>query len=217
MWIDTARRARIALVLVPFLLGGVVGPVAPVHAAGSSPSESSTPPAPTGQELSPEQRAAMARQEAESLYEKGWGEVEEAREEIRTAAAAEAKDPKAAAAARQSALKRVRKALDRFRKATELAPDYAEAWNMLGFSYRKTGQIGNALKAYRTALRLRPDYAEAHEYLAEAHLLTGNVERAKMELVWLEKNQPDLARKLAAAIARKEAGADSLALHAADW
>lgn len=136
---------------------------------------------------------------------------------MHAASKADSTDPAAALASRKSAQKRVRSALDRFRKATELDPEYPEAWNMLGFSYRKTGQLGNAFKAYRTALRLRPDYPEAREYLAEAHLLIGNVARAREELAWLEKNRPDLGKKLAASIALKESGADSLSLHASDW
>lgn len=211
---ELRRAALMALFLI-----GLGGSVRSAGAVGTSPGATPSPtPTPTpGQELSPEQRAAMARTEAESLYEKGWTEVETAREEIQAAAKVEPSDAKAAAAARQSALKRVKKALDKFKKATDLVPDYPEAWNMLGYSYRKTGQLGNAFKAYRTALRLRPDYPEAREYLAEAHLLVGNIERAREELAWLEKNRPDLAKKLAGSIALKEAGADSLTIHAADW
>ena len=166
----------------------------------------------------PEEKAAQDRKEAEGLYRAGRDDVEKARAEAKQAAETAPDAAKEADKLRQSAQKRLRKALDRFRTATDLDPTYHEAWNMLGFCYRKTGQLGNASAAYRACLKLQPDYAEAHEYLAELALLTGNLKKAQDELAWLRKaERKDLADKLAAALERHAAGADSAGLQSGDW
>ena len=89
---------------------------------------------------------------------------------------------------------------------------------MLGYCYRKTGQLGSSGAAYRACLKLKPDYAEAHEYLAELALLMGNAKRVQEELAWLQKSErKDLAERLTASIQRQAAGADSASLQANDW
>lgn len=175
----------------------------------------------------PEEKAALARREAEALYQAGWDEVEKAKSEARQAAelsveaAAPGARPEAAREAdklRQSGQKRLRKSIDKFKQATELDATYHEAWNMLGYCYRKTGQLGNSSAAYRTCLKLKPDYAEAHEYVAQLALLMGNAKRAQEELAWLRKSErKDLADRLALSIERQAAGADSASLQSGDW
>lgn len=179
---------------------------------------------PNKQARTPEEKAAAARKEAEALYKSAWDEVEKAKSEAKQAAdmtGAPNATPDAAKDAdklRQSAQKRLRKSIDKFKQATELDPAYHEAWNMLGYCYRKTGQLGSSSAAYRACLKLKPDYAEAHEYLAELALLMGNVKKAQDELAWLTKaERKDLVEKLSASIQRQAAGADSAALQSNDW
>jgi cytochrome c-type biogenesis protein CcmH/NrfG len=103
-------------------------------------------------------------------------------------------------------LKRYKKAIDAFKKSTKLDPGYYEAWNMLGHSYRKLGQMGDSFKAYETCLKLSPDFAQAHEYLGEAWLQAGNLDKAKVELAWLTERKSEEAATLAAAIEKFNAG-----------
>ena len=62
-----------------------------------------------------------------------------------------------------------------FKKATELKPDYPEAWNELGYALRNVGNYPDSVKAYDEALRLKPRFPEALEYLGEAYVKMGQV------------------------------------------
>ncbi len=58
----------------------------------------------------------------------------------------------------------------------------ADAYNLLGFSYRKSGNLPDAFKAYDKALALDPKHLGAHEYLGEAYLQKREPEKAKATL-----------------------------------
>jgi len=62
----------------------------------------------------------------------------------------------------------------------------ADAYNYLGFSYRKSGQLPEAFKAYDKALALDPKHLGAHEYLGEAYLVNKEPEKAKEVLARLK-------------------------------
>jgi len=52
------------------------------------------------------------------------------------------------------------KAIEQYKKAIEIKPDYADAHYNLGNAYRETGRYNEAIEAYKKALRIKPDYAE---------------------------------------------------------
>ena len=58
----------------------------------------------------------------------------------------------------------------------------ADAYNYLGFSYRKNGQLADAFKAYEKALAIDPKHLGAHEYLGEAYLQKKEPDKAKATL-----------------------------------
>lgn len=87
-----------------------------------------------------------------------------------------------------------------FRRAVELRPGYAEAWNGLGYALRNQGEYQESLKAYDEALRLRPDFPEALEYLGEAYVKLGRLDDARRVLDRLKPLDAGRARELAAAI-----------------
>jgi cytochrome c-type biogenesis protein CcmH/NrfG len=58
----------------------------------------------------------------------------------------------------------------------------ADAYNYLGFSYRKNGNLSDAFKAYEKALKIDPKHLGAHEYLGEAYLQKKEPEKAKATL-----------------------------------
>jgi Flp pilus assembly protein TadD len=61
-------------------------------------------------------------------------------------------------------------------------PKNADAYNYLGFSYRKSGNLPEAFKAYEKALEIDPRHLGAHEYLGEAYLQKKEPEKAKATL-----------------------------------
>jgi tetratricopeptide (TPR) repeat protein len=93
-------------------------------------------------------------------------------------------------------------AVNAFRGAIRLRPDFADAWNELGFALRQQGRYGEALDAYHEALRLRPNFAEALEYLGEAYVKMGRVEEARRVLDRLRPLDTARADELATEIAK---------------
>src|SRR5215469_10393026 len=50
-------------------------------------------------------------------------------------------------------------------------PKNAEAYNLLGYATRKSGDANGALQYYNVALTLDPKNLGAHEYIGEAYLM----------------------------------------------
>jgi Flp pilus assembly protein TadD len=65
-------------------------------------------------------------------------------------------------------------------------PKNANAYNYLGYSYRKTGNTDAALVNYEKALALVPDHRGANEYLGELYLEMGQLDKAKERLKVLD-------------------------------
>jgi tetratricopeptide (TPR) repeat protein len=65
-----------------------------------------------------------------------------------------------------------------FERATEIDPDYAEAWYQAGFSYGMLGRHTEALKASRQAAKLRPDWAETFVNIGASSFALGQYKEA---------------------------------------
>lgn len=59
--------------------------------------------------------------------------------------------------------------------------------NYMGYSTRKLGRVEEGLTYYRAALKADPDYTLVREYMGEAFLQLGQVDKAKEQLVEIEK------------------------------
>ena len=59
------------------------------------------------------------------------------------------------------------------------SPQWAEAWNALGYTQRKLGSYDDSLASYAKALELKPGYPEALEYRGEAYLRLNRIKEAK--------------------------------------
>lgn len=59
-------------------------------------------------------------------------------------------------------LGRIDEAIDQYRTAINLKPDYYEAHNNLGNAYLEKGMVTEAVTEYRTAININPGDAEAH-------------------------------------------------------
>ena len=77
-------------------------------------------------------------------------------------------------------------AITELKKYLKKDPRSADAYNYLGFSYRKSGHLPDAFKAYDKALALDPKHLGAHEYLGEAYLMNKEPEKARAELAKLK-------------------------------
>jgi tetratricopeptide (TPR) repeat protein len=113
------------------------------------------------------------------------------------------------------------KALDQFKQAAELNVSSPQAWNGMGFAYRKLGDFTRALQAYDRALTIAPSFPDAIEYRGEAYLSLDRLEDAKqayLTLFAIDRKQAELLmRAMAAWIARRKtdaAGVDPDALSA---
>ena len=180
------------------LFGILAGPAATCGAAPSPPKEDRPPAreAPTSTTLPATEDDAVkkARADAEALYAKGYAQVEEAKKQRDSGKESDAKDAK----------KKFKKALGNFESAIDRAPEYYEAWNMVGYCSRNLGDLKKAFAAYDKALSINPNYDEAHEYLGEAYIQSGDLAKAKTELAWLRARDSDEAEELAEKIEKAE-------------
>ena len=62
----------------------------------------------------------------------------------------------------------------------------ADAWNLLGFTYRKLGQLDDSSAAYLKVLTINPNHLGALEYQGELFITTGKIDMAKANLVKLQ-------------------------------
>jgi len=62
----------------------------------------------------------------------------------------------------------------------------ADAWNLLGFTYRKLGQLADSDAAYLAVLSINPDHLGALEYQGELFITTGKLDEAKANLAKLK-------------------------------
>jgi len=64
-------------------------------------------------------------------------------------------------------------------RATEVDPEFVEAWNNLGNALSESGETGPAIDAFHRALELEPAYADAHYNLAETFAAAGRIGEAR--------------------------------------
>jgi tetratricopeptide (TPR) repeat protein len=114
------------------------------------------------------------------------------------------------------------KSLKDFKNAAQTSPKLFQAYNGMGFAYRKTGDYATALQMYDKAIEMAPGfYAEAVEYRAEAYLALNRLDDAKkayLDLFAADRAQADLLMvAMKAWVASRQAdaaGVDAAALEA---
>jgi tetratricopeptide (TPR) repeat protein len=166
MFLRRAVPSLLALALVATAAQAMTNPSPP------PPPPSSPPNIPEGGE--PESAKPSSRQQAEQFYAKAYEEVGKAKKDL--------EDGKT-----KDATKKFKKALEASEQAVTLDDRYHEAWNLVGYTARKTGDYDKSFKAYQRCLDIKPDYAPAREYLGEAWLDKGDVRKAHDQLLWLER------------------------------
>jgi len=73
------------------------------------------------------------------------------------------------------------------KKVTAREPNNPEAFNLLGYATRKSGDPQGALQYYQTALQLDPKHLGANEYIGEAYLQLGDLAKAEEHLKRLDE------------------------------
>lgn len=75
-----------------------------------------------------------------------------------------------------------REAVPVLQKAVQTEPNNADAFNLLGFATRKSGDPRGSLEHYNRALSIDPKHLGAHEYAGEAYLMLGDLKKAEEHL-----------------------------------
>ena len=87
--------------------------------------------------------------------------------------------------------KNYRDAIEVLNGVVESSPREADAYNLLGFSYRKSKDFNRAERNYKRALRLNPDRKGAIEYYGELLIQTDRREKAEELFAKLETLCPN--------------------------
>lgn len=69
-------------------------------------------------------------------------------------------------------------AIEHYKKATELAPDYSSAFNILGYAYRQNEDYTNAEQAFKKYIELIPNDPNPYDSLAELLLKMGRFDES---------------------------------------
>jgi tetratricopeptide (TPR) repeat protein len=166
----------------------LVGASVAIYQAAAIASGSSMPsapaPGPSMPSRSPEEMAIAA-------YNSGIDHKDKGLKIEASAATANAKDR---AKVEDKARKEYEKALKDFKSAAAGSPQMYQAYNGMGFSYRKTGDYAKALEMYDRALTLKPGFPDAIEYRGEAYLGLNRIDDAKqayLEILAADRKQAD--------------------------
>lgn len=88
------------------------------------------------------------------------------------------------------------KAVESYKQAIRIKPDYALARYNLGNNYFILGRYQEAIESYKQAVRIKPGLAEAHLDLGMTYLRLGDKDSALEEYKILKHLNRDLANKL---------------------
>ncbi|MDI6777747.1 MAG: tetratricopeptide repeat protein [Patescibacteria group bacterium] len=70
------------------------------------------------------------------------------------------------------------KAIEEFKKAIEINPDYADAYHNLAHTYSQIGQVEEAMKNYQRALEINPSLWQSYQNMAEVYFNAGQLDLA---------------------------------------
>jgi len=88
---------------------------------------------------------------------------------------------------------RYEEAIEAYKQAIRIDPDYADAHLNLGAVYKKSGMYKEAMEAYKQAIRIDPDYANIHNGLGVAYDESGMYKEAMEAYKQALRIDPDYA------------------------
>ena len=80
--------------------------------------------------------------------------------------------------ASNAALMQFDAAIESYKQALRIKPDFADAYYNMGVALNDKGDPEAAIESYKQALRIKPDYAEGHSNLGAALQLLNQTEQA---------------------------------------
>jgi tetratricopeptide (TPR) repeat protein len=83
------------------------------------------------------------------------------------------------------------KALESFKKACAINPNFYEAFYNLGFIQKQLGQIEQSIESYQKAIDIKPAYPDAHNNLGNIFLQLRQYEEAINHFEWATAFKPD--------------------------
>ena len=101
-------------------------------------------------------------------------------------AAKPAADPTFSRAKAMIEAKDYRGALPLLQQVVAKEPKNADAYNLMGFATRKSGDPNGSLQYYQQALSIDGRHIGAYEYLGEAYLMLGRLPEAEQQLARLD-------------------------------
>jgi len=85
-------------------------------------------------------------------------------------------------------------AINNYKKALKINPDYADAYNNMGNALKDKGDLEAAIESYKQALKIKPDYAQAYNNMGNALRKKGDSEVAIESYKQALKIKPDYAQ-----------------------
>jgi tetratricopeptide (TPR) repeat protein len=73
------------------------------------------------------------------------------------------------------------KAIESYRSAVEIDPDFFDAWHALGMAYLRAGKIQEAIAAGKRAVEINPNDMLAHTSLSMYYMKAGDKAMAEKE------------------------------------
>ena len=95
-------------------------------------------------------------------------------------------DPSFAQAKALIEAKRYKEAMPLLQQAVATNPRNADAYNLMGYATRKSGDPNGSLQYYNYALTLDPKHLGANEYIGEAYLMLDQPKQAEQHLARLD-------------------------------
>ena len=83
--------------------------------------------------------------------------------------------------------KNFKEAIPLLQQVVAKEPKNADAYNLLGYATRKSGDPNGSLQYYTTALQIDPKHLGANEYLGEAYLMLDKPQQAAQQLARLDQ------------------------------
>jgi len=83
--------------------------------------------------------------------------------------------------------KRYGEAIPLLQQVVAKDPKNADAYNLLGYATRKSGNPNGSLQYYTTALQIDPKNLGANEYIGEAYLMLNKLPQAEQHLARLDQ------------------------------
>jgi Flp pilus assembly protein TadD len=96
-------------------------------------------------------------------------------------------DPAYANARAMIEAKRYGEAIPLLQQVVAKDPKNADAYNLLGYATRKSGNPNGSLQYYTTALQIDPKHLGANEYIGEAYLMLDKPQQAEQHLARLDQ------------------------------